>query len=315
MRRALLVGIDDYDFGRLTGCVNDATNMAELLSHNEDGLPNFDCKLITAPDEYIFKSFFHEQIKTLFGNEADVVLLYFAGHGTSDDLGGSLVTQDSSKGDEGIAMRDVLSVANKSKVREVVIILDCCFSGSFGATPELDKDKAILREGVSILTATRASQPAVEMGGGGLFTFLLRSALNGGAADICGNVTVASVYAYVDQALGAWEQRPLFKSHVSRFTPLRKCKPDIELSTLRLLAKYFPNPDYEFKLDPSYEPDAEPKNEKHQQIFSHLQMYRASRLVVPIGETHMYYAAMHCKSCKLTPIGQYYWYLADRGKI
>ena len=315
MRRALLVGIDDYDFGPLTGCVNDATNMAELLSHNEDGLPNFDCKLITAPDEYISKSSFHEQIKILFGNEADVALLYFAGHGTSDDLGGSLVTQDSSKGDEGIAMRDVLSLANKSKVREVVIILDCCFSGSFGSTPELDEDKAILREGVSILTATRASQPAVEIGGGGLFTFLVRNALSGGAADICGNVTVAGVYAYIDQALGAWEQRPLFKSHVSRFTPLRKCNPDIELSILRLLAKYFPNPDYKIKLDPSYEPDAEPKNEERQEIFSHLQKYRASRLVVPIGEEHMYYAAMNSKSCKLTPIGQYYWYLADRGKI
>ena len=315
MRRALLVGIDNYEFAPLSGCVNDATNMTQLLSYNEDGSPNFDCKLFTAPEEFIKKKFINKQIKVLFNNEADVALLYFAGHGSFDELGGYLVTQDSSNGNDGIAMHEVLSLANKSKVREVVIILDCCFSGSFGSTLELDKDKTVLREGVSILTASRASQPAVEIGGSGLFTFLLRSALNGGAADICGNITVASVYAFVDQALGAWEQRPLFKSHVSRFTPLRKCNPDIELSILRLLTKYFPNPDYEFNLDPSFEPDAEPKNEEHQEIFSHLQMYRASRLVVPMGEKHMYYAAMKCKSCKLTPIGQYYWYLADRGKI
>ena len=32
MRRALLVGIDDYELGRLTGCVNDAKSMRDLLA-------------------------------------------------------------------------------------------------------------------------------------------------------------------------------------------------------------------------------------------------------------------------------------------
>jgi uncharacterized caspase-like protein len=316
MRRALLVGIDDYELGRLTGCVNDATSMRDLLARNEDEGPNFDCKLLTAPNDYITKSFLREQIEVLFGNQADVALFYFAGHGTYDNLDGYLVTQDVGKYDEGVRMRDILLLANQAKsIKEIVIILDCCHSGIFGNVAEFDNSNALIREGVSILTASRPTQEAAETGGSGVFTSLVRNALNGGAADVCGNVTVAAVYAFVDQILGAWDQRPLFKSHVSKLIPLRKCKPQIELSVLRQLPKYFAHPGYDFKLDPSYEPTAEPRDEEHEKIFSYLQKYRDARLLVPVDEMHLYYAAMNGKSCKLTPIGQYYWDLVERGKI
>ncbi len=316
MRRALLVGIDNYEHSALTGCVNDANSMRDLLARHEDGEPNFDCKLLTAPDDYVSKSFLREQMEVLFGNEADVALFYFAGHGTYDNLDGYLVTQDAGKYDEGVRMRDILLLANRAiSIKEIVVILDCCHSGIFGNVAEFDNSNAQIREGVSILTASRPTQEAAETGGSGVFTSLVRSALSGGAADVCGNVTVASVYAYVDQILGAWDQRPLFKSHVSKLIPLRKCKPQIELSVLRQLPKYFPYPGYDFKLDPSYEPDAAPKDEAHEKIFSHFQKYRDARLLVPVGEKHLYFAAMNCKSCKLTPIGQYYWDLVDRGKI
>ena len=55
-----------------------------------------------------------------------------------------------------------------------------------------------------------------------MFTSLVLGALDGGAPDILGHVSVPAVYAYVEAALGAWDQRPLFKSHVSRVLPLRK---------------------------------------------------------------------------------------------
>lgn len=315
MRRALLIGIDNYRKSPLKGCVNDATAMQKVLSRNDDDSPNFDCKLLTAPKENITRSYLREQIEVLFVNEADVALFYFAGHGTVNNLGGYLVTRDVKQYDEGVAMRDVLTLANKAKVEEIVIILDCCHSGYLGTVPEIDNESAVLREGVSVLTASRSSQLAAEISGSGIFTTLVRDALNGGAADVCGNVTVAAVYAYVDQALGAWEQRPLFKSHVSRLIPLRKCEPAIELAILRNLPNYFPDPYNEFKLDPSFEPEAEPKNAEHEKIFSHLQMYRTARLLEPVGEEHMYYAAINCKSCKLTPLGQFYWHMANSGRI
>jgi hypothetical protein len=211
-------------------------------------------------------------------------------------------------------MVDVLTAANQSKVKEIVILLDCCYSGALGSLPVLN-NLAVLREGISILTASRGSQVSVEIRGHGLFTSLLCAALEGGGCDVLGKVTIASVYAYVDQALGAWEQRPLFKALVSKLISLRDCGPTIPLENLRLLPQYFVRIDAELPLDPSYEPDAEPRDAEHEKIFGHLQSYRAARLVIPVGEDHLYYAAMHRKSCKLTALGQLYWRLSSAGRL
>ena len=95
------------------------------------------------------------------------------------DLGGFLVTQDATRYDEGVAMRDVMALANKSAVWEIVIILDCCHSGSLGKIPGIENDHAVLREGASVLTASRASQVSLEVGGRGDFTSLVCEALKG----------------------------------------------------------------------------------------------------------------------------------------
>jgi hypothetical protein len=155
----------------------------------------------------------------------------------------------------------------------------------------------------------------VEKSGGGLFTSLVCDALDGGAADVSGKVTVAGIYAYVDEALGAWDQRPLFKIHVSKLVPLRNCETAVDLKILRMLPQYFKSPSDEYALDPSYEPTAEPRHPEHEEIFVHLQRLRAARLIVPVGEEHLYYAAMKSKSCRLTALGVHYWHLAKSRKI
>jgi len=60
---------------------------------------------------------------------------------------------------------------------------------------------------VSLLTQVAVSKFPVEDAGGGIFTSLVVDALQGGAADILGDVTAPSVYAYLEAALGAWDQR------------------------------------------------------------------------------------------------------------
>jgi hypothetical protein len=311
-REALIVGIDRYDFSPLQGCVNDAEGMVNHLNRNADGTKNFECKPLLAGNEHITASSLTDDAANLFSKDLDVALFYFAGHGTVNNLGGYLVSQDARSYYEGVPMLNILTLANTSRCREVFIILDCCHSGAFGTTPNIDSDRVLLREGVSILTASRSSESAVEVGGGGLFTSLVCEALDGGAADILGNVTVASVYARVDQALGVFEQRPLFKSHVSEFVPLRKCEPKVLPEILKLLPSYFPDADAEKQLDPSYEPEAEPENAEHEEVFGHLQKLRAVGIVEPVGEKDMYHAAMQRKSCRLTPIGRYYRGIAQR---
>jgi len=71
----------------------------------------------------------------------------------------------------------------------------------------------------------------------------------------------------------------------------------------------------DYLLDPSYEPDAEPRNPEHEAIFGDLQKFRAARLLVPVDEDHLYFAAMRSKACRLTPTGRFYWNLANGGKL
>ncbi len=322
MRKALIVGINDYPIAPLSGCINDANKLEEVLKRNEDGSRNFDCKKLVAPSQSITKAILKSYVDELFAYQTDVALFYFSGHGTENNLGGYLVTQDTKGYDEGLPMQELLTLANNSKAHEVVIILDCCHSGAFGAIPALNNNGAYLREGVSVLTASLASQPSIEANGSGIFTRLIYEALKGGASDVLGNVTVVSVYAYADQILGAWDQRPLLKSHVSKLLPLRRCKPQVEPTILRSLPDYFPTNDYTYPLDPSYEwdkheagPDYQTRDSEHERIFKHFQIYRDAHLLVPVGEEHLYYAAVRSKSCRLTALGQFYWNLATQGKI
>src|SRR5215467_12818741 len=104
MRRALCVGIDDYEFGSLDGCVSDAQRIKAVLSHHQDGSPNFHCKMLLAPrgcKNALTRAFLLEQIELLFKDAADVALLHFSGHGTVNNLDGFLVTQDARKYAEG----------------------------------------------------------------------------------------------------------------------------------------------------------------------------------------------------------------------
>lgn len=316
MRRALVVGIDDYAFGQLSGCVNDARSMTSLLERHADGAPNFDCKTLTVPSQSITRASLKQSILDLFRYDAEVALFYFSGHGTSTDFGGYLVTPDATTNDEGVPMADLLTAANTSPAREVIVILDCCNSGSMGEVPAINNQNANVREGMSVLTASRADQPSVEETAGlGLFTSLVCDALRGGAADVLGQVTIAGIYAYAEQALGPWEQRPLMKSHVSTLTSLRQCGPNVKMEIIREIPTWFPDPDYELPLDPSYEPDAAPSHPEHEEVFGKLQKCRGANLVEPVGEEHMYYAAMNSKGCRLTALGRHYRRLVVSGRI
>jgi Caspase domain len=316
MRRALLVGINDYPSAPLSGCVNDAEAMERLLSRHDDGGVNFDTQLLTSDREQVTRARLRESIEVLFADPAEAALFYFSGHGTENDLGGYLVTSDASSYDEGVSLTDVLALANRAvHIREVAIIIDSCHSGWLGNVPAVDNAHASLREGLSILSASRSSQASLEEDAGGVFTQLVCSALDGGAADILGNVSVASIYAYVDQALGAWDQRPLFKSHVSRMLSLRTARPAIDIAILRRLPEWFETPDAEFPLTPRHEHTAEPQDSEAEATFRCLQRCNRVKLVEPVDEEDMYYAAINSTGCRLTALGRYYWKLAADGRI
>lgn len=216
MKRALVVGIDDYHPPfQLNGCVNDAIEVAAKLEKNGDGSPNFAVRCITSNNETVDAETLMSSISELLSAEADTALLYFAGHGILNDEtnAGFLVTQDGKKPNWGVALSEVLNMANQAhpKVRSVVIILDSCQSGYAGEVSGLaGKDGvSIIGDGVTILTACHRAGTASEVAGHGTFTSILLDGLSGASSDVLGRVTPASLYAHVDQTLGAWEQRPI----------------------------------------------------------------------------------------------------------
>ncbi len=317
MRKALIVGIDFYkNFPKLHGCVNDAHEVNSVLETHTDGSINFGVKLMTSTNEAlsIDRKMLKGLIEELFNDKSDIALFYFSGHGYIESTGGYLVCSDSIDGDDGVSLNDVLSIVNSSEAKNKVVILDCCHSGVAGSNGQLG-DKTILDDGVTILTASSKKQYAKEIDGYGVFTSLFVDALRGGAANLVGDVTPGSVYAHIDQALGPWEQRPIFKTNVERFISLRKVQPPIQLGDLKYITTFFPNPGYSFSLDPSYEFTSDSADDDNLKVFKILQKYNNINLLRPEGEDHMYFAAMNSKSCKLTALGVHYWRLVKNKKI
>jgi len=326
MRKALIVGINQYVTQKqLTGCENDANVVKEVLGLHADGRRNF--TIIQPKKDIGTKAGLLEEINTLFeGNtETDVALFYFSGHGGYDASNGDglIITSDC----VSLYMREILAVVNASKCRNRIVILDCCHAGAMGNITSI----AALNEGVTILSASKSDEFSLDGPEHSVFTSLLLEALRGGAADLTGHVTAGGVYAYIDKALGPCGQRPVFKTNVAQFLPLREAEPPVDRGILRKLSIYFPKPTDEYKLNPSFEftnvkggvhRNQEPYAvEENVAIFKDLQALSRVGLVspncddLPIAERYMYFAAMESKSCQLTPIGKFYWQLANDNKI
>ena len=330
MKKALVIGIDGYPKNPLAGCVNDAKAVASILERNGDGSPNFSVILLTSDALQITSEILESAVGQLFKGDADTALLFFAGHGIINPVtnAGYLVSQNGAKGAWGMSLGEILGLANGAspRIKSSVIILDSCHSGYAGEVSSIGNQAiAAIGDGVTILTACHREQTAAEEGGHGLFTGILLDGLNGSAADICGRITPASVYSHVDQTLGPWEQRPIYKANVQTFVTLREVSPKVPKEVLRRLPQYFPDAAYTYPLDPSFEPDRSnmsddmktkfPANEIHQRIFSELQQCNRHGLIAPIDVVHMYHAALESKACKLTALGAHYRKLAFLNRI
>jgi hypothetical protein len=324
MRKALIVGINYYEhISPLFGCVDDAHAVKAILERHGDGSINFDVRLFTGtgPTDVVSRAELKDYIEDLFKDDSDIALFYFAGHGHIEAAGGYLLASDSSRGDEGVSLAEVLHFANDSKAKNKIIVLDSCHSGVAGTSPSTSQN-AVLSEGLTILTASTKDQYATEDNDRGLFTALFVDALSGVAANLVGDISPGGVYAYIDQSLGAWEQRPVFKTNVKNFVSLRKVQPVIELADLQRITEFFPSAGDQFPLDPSFEPELKGRSEgmsepnpENTRKFAILQKFNRVNLVVPVDAPHMWHAAMESKSCKLTVLGEHYRRLVERKRI
>lgn len=312
-----MVGVDFYDkFPALHGCVGDAYSVKSVLERHGDGSVNFGVKLLSATgaNDRVTRAEIKEAVRELFKDDCEIALFYFAGHGHVEATGGYLCGSECTTGDDGLSLAEVVTLANASKARNKIIILDSCHSGIAGNQPS-GAQAAELTDGLTILTASTADQYATEQNGSGIFTGLLVDALSGAASNLLGDITPGSVYAHVDQSLGPWQQRPVFKTNVKTFVSLRKVQPSIALADLQRITEFFPEAGHDFPLDPGYEPESDAPDPNKTPVFAILQKFNRINLVVPVGAPHMYFAAMDGKSCKLTVLGEHYRRLVASGLI
>jgi hypothetical protein len=333
-RVALIVGIDAYDNApHLAACVADAQAMEAALARHKglDQRVNYACKTVlgiagsrvTRPDlRAACRSLFEKR------NGGDSVLFYFSGHGVLGTTGGYLCTSDAAKDDWGVPMQEIVDMAVRSAAHDVLLILDCCHSGDFANPGILNSQGgqyplAAIREGMTVIAASRDSEPAVEAGGHGLFTAAILDALEGGAADHMGWVTAPAIYAYVRRRFGGWTtQKPVYKSHAADVTVIRECEPLIDRLKLREMIALFPTADTKYALDEEYEPEdehgnvKEPVNAEKVERAKLFKDYRDAGLLKPskAGE-QLFWTARRRGTVELTPRGKEYWWLAKNNKI
>ncbi|MEG3085642.1 caspase family protein [Sphingomonas sp. PB2P12] len=323
MRRALLVGIDRYCTApQLFCCVSDAEALEPVLSRNHDLSRNYTCELLTSEkDGAIEAAVLRRALERLFDNPDADVLFYFSGHGAANSFGGHLMMHGSNRDDPGFPMRELVDRANtfaRECRRNVLIILDCCYAGAAGSDDEvignLDND-ARLNEGVTILAAARHRQKAVEAGSHGAFTRLVLGALEGGAADVRGRVSAASIYAYAEGVLGALDQRPIYKSHAASLEPVRLCDPAVPDDILRQLPVLFPDPHDDHRLAPTYEWTNASAIPEHVLLFKTFKRLQVAQLLRCLTGVDMFDTAIASETVMLTPLGRFYWELARAEKF
>lgn len=208
----VFIGIDRYQapVRRLSYCTTDALTLSTLFLDTYDG----DVKTLldsAATREAITTAL--EDLSSV--NEDDLVVVSFSGHGTRDHR---LVPSDvdtSNLLETCVSLDEVAQRLDAIPARNLIVVLDCCFSGGFGGArvfapedtrdPLEDRSEVVsLARGSSriVLTASGAGEPALESAdyGHGLFTYYLVDALQGGGGiSSNGQVSVGTLMQQVLQ--------------------------------------------------------------------------------------------------------------------
>ncbi|MBD2606946.1 GUN4 domain-containing protein [Scytonema hofmannii FACHB-248] len=205
---ALLIGVSEYGEGipPLSSALNDVEAMQRVLQN--PSLGGFDQveRLLNPTDSKMRRA-----IQKLFREAAkdDLVLLFFSGHGiTNDDGHLYLTTQNTAKNDFEATAVDanfIQGQSNNCYAKRQVLILDACYSGAIAQgwrtkSVGVDLKKQLGAEGRVILTSSSATQTSFEQEilPLSLYTQYLVEGIETGAADTDndGNIHVQELHAY-----------------------------------------------------------------------------------------------------------------------
>ena len=253
-KKALLIGVSQYEAGLppLAAAPKDVAAMLRVLQSSELGA--FDeVKTLIDPDLEAMQT----AIDRLFQScqKGDLGLLYFSGHGITDDsdrlyLATRRTSKDTFRSTAVSASFIHGIMRDHSYQRQHVLILDCCYSGAFaegwqakGADVKLKSQLEV--EGSVVLTSSTSTQKSYEDKEGelSLYTNYIVQGIESGAAESDG-----------DGMISADELHEYAKSHVQSAKPamkpeiygirqgikivLSRAKVDTKLEYRRLVERY-----------------------------------------------------------------------------
>ncbi|MBW4504100.1 MAG: caspase family protein [Scytonema hyalinum WJT4-NPBG1] len=230
-RYALVIGIANYNNFRkqLPKAVTDAENIARVLrEHGGFEVQPLPAKLIesenrwyVAPDKKLtgkelgsaLRKFLLEKAKN---HEA---LIYFAGHGfeaatLTGQQKGYLATSDcTSDGQNAIAFDDFNDLIRESQLASLVVLLDCCYAGSFLENSFLRSSFPVFnsKQDYCLITASREFERAREDIEGGIFTQAILKGLSHDKADeATGEVNATDLFSFISRELKQSGQEPIY---------------------------------------------------------------------------------------------------------
>ena len=217
---ALLIGVSEYSEGEdplsaLPAALNDVRRLAEVLE--DPNIGEFDqVRSLENPSGEQMRS----EIEALFAdrNADDLVLLYFSGHGITDQQGqfffSTPKTHKTKKGflvkSSAVPAQEVHGYMDDCVSDRMVVILDCCHSGAFGDWVSRDAGEIQFApqlggRGRVVLTASAAIDYSYERSGEELavYTRYLIEGMRSGEADRDedGYVSVDELHDYVVEKL------------------------------------------------------------------------------------------------------------------
>jgi len=220
MKRALVIGISDYlKLEQLQFCQHDGNSMFQVLLSVGYAIPHTNKLVGNVSWEEMRKA-----IIDFFDDPAispdDTLIFYYSGHGVPDIHGdvylGTSEIDPASPYRGGFAFSELTKMVQLTIASKVILILDCCYSGSAKISKGHEEDAARLGtaavdnkfrvigegQGICLLAASQPYQEASVLAeeNYSLFTYYLLKGLNGKEHEVfdrLGNIIVDSLANYL----------------------------------------------------------------------------------------------------------------------
>jgi len=221
----VVVGVNRYDdagIGNLRFAVADAAAIHAALTQAENGFNPEQLALLTddmPQDRQPTRNNILKYLNNFIGlaGAQDTVLVYFAGHGTTEDSRLYLMPSDGSASlaaKTGVAFEDVRGMLEISPAKRKVLLLDACHSAQGRSVRRMDRSVAdqlqFDSEGMVVLASCGPDEVSHEMEetGHGAFTHFLLEGLSG-AADTNGDTLIGAK----ELSVFAWDRTRLWASN------------------------------------------------------------------------------------------------------